>query len=147
MIRFNRKFYLVPMLMLLIASCKTQKDSFVEPIKDLSGIWGIQKVVRNDADITQYVDTANFRLTLNEDNSYSLQGNNIPFMVNGSGGTWATDDPLYPFHLSFTDSSDPTAKSGDITTPVVNGERGFTINFFPGCQFNTYVYTFTKISE
>ncbi len=132
--------------MLLITGCKTEKDSLIEPRKDLSGIWRISKVERNAAEITQWVDTAGFRLALQPDGTYTLQNNNIPFIVN-TNGEWSADDPLYPFHLSFTATDSATAKTGNITTPVQKGERNFEITFSPGCVQNTYVYTFTKISD
>ncbi|MEP6513727.1 MAG: DUF5004 domain-containing protein [Parafilimonas sp.] len=138
--------FLSALSVLQIISCKTQKDSLVEPQKDLSGLWRISKVERNAAEITQWVDTTGFRLALQTDGTYTLQSNNIPFIVN-TNGTWSADDPLYPFHLSFTATDSTTAKTGDITTPVQKGERNFEITFSPGCVQNTYVYTFTKISD
>ncbi len=132
--------------LLAAASCKTEKDSLVEPQKDFSGTWRISQVVRNNTDITQWVDSTGFRLVLQSDGNYLLENNNIPFIVN-SNGTWAADDPLYPFHLSFKSTDSTETKTGNITTPVTAGERNIQMTFSPGCFSNTYVYTFTKMND
>ena len=133
--------------LLFFSSCKTQKDSLVEPQKDFSGTWRISKVERNSTDITAWADTSSFRLMLASDGSYTLQNNHIPFLVNQVGGTWASDDPLYPFFLSFKGTDSTNAKTGSITTPISGGERSIEMTFSPGCPSNTYVYTFIKTNQ
>lgn len=127
-------------------ACQVKKEALIEPPKDLSGIWRISKVVRNSVEITPWIDSAGFRLELRNDNTYILQNNRIPFIVN-TNGTWAADDPLYPFQLSFLQTDSTNTKIGNITTPVVKAERNFDITFSPGCFRNTYVYSFTKIND
>ncbi len=144
----NKRTYALALLFVTVCftACQTEKEVFVEPMKDLSGTWRISKVVRNNGDITPWVDSTGFRLVLKSDNSYVLQNNNIPFIVN-TNGTWSADDPLYPFNLSFLPADSSTTKVGNITTPIVKGERNFDITFSPGCFRNIYVYSFTKISD
>lgn len=132
--------------LIFLASCQVKKDVLIEPTKDLSGVWRISKVIRNSVEITSWVDTSNFRLELKNDKTYSLQNNKIPFIVNANG-MWAADDPLYPFQLSFLQADSTTTKIGNITTPIVEGERNFDITFSPGCFRNIYVYSFTKINN
>ena len=146
------KFEKITALFLFIAvllfseACQIKKEALIEPPKDLSGIWRLSKVVRNSVEITSWVDSTGFRLELRNDNTYILQNNKIPFIVN-TNGSWASDDPLYPFQLSFLQTDSTTAKIGNITTPVVKGERNFDITFSPGCFNNSYVYSFTKIND
>ncbi len=130
--------------MLIFVSCKSTKDVIAEPVKDLNGRWRIVMVTRNTVDITQYVDSAGFRLTLGDDNTYTLENNNIPFLVN-SNGSWSADDPQYPYNLSFTPNDSTTTFTGKIGTPVIKGVRNLEVTFSPGCAANSYVYMFEKI--
>ena len=142
----KNSLYLLVGLVVLLSSCQLAKDALIEPPKDLSGVWRISKVVRNSSEITPWVDSTGFRLFLNSDNTYTLQNNNIPFIVN-TNGTWSADDPLYPFQLSFLAADSTNTKTGNITTPVIKGQRNFDITFSPGCIRNVYVYSFTKIND
>lgn len=129
---------------ILAMSCATKKEVFVEPMKTLNGTWRVSQVLRNASDITQYVDSAGFRLILQPDKTYSLEANNIPFVVN-SNGTWEADDPLYPYLLAFTPKDSTTAIKANIGTPVSKGIRNLQVTFSPGCHSNTYVYIFEKL--
>jgi hypothetical protein len=131
-------------VILFFSSCSTKKEIFVEPQKDLKGTWRISKVTRNATDITTYIDSLGFRLTLSDGDNYVLAGNNIPFLVNKSG-TWTVDDPLYPYKLSFNPTDSTRTFTGDLNTPVSKGLRNLEITFSPGCRANTYVYTFEKL--
>ncbi len=126
------------------SSCTATKDVLVEPQKDLNGTWKIVQVTRNTIDITEYVDSEGFRLILSNDNSYELQNNNIPFVVN-SNGSWMVDDPQYPYNLSFNPTDSTNTFTGRIGTPVAKGLRNLEVTFSPGCRANTYVYTFEKL--
>ena len=128
----------------LMVSCVTKKEIFSEPQKDLNGSWRISQVLRNASDITQYIDSAGFRLTLQNDKSYTLEMNHIPFVVNSSG-TWSTDDPQYPYFLSFLPRDSTTTIKASIGTPVSGGLRNLQVTFSPGCHSNTYVYIFEKL--
>lgn len=128
----------------VFSACQTTRESFTEPVKDLNGTYKITGVVRNSVDITQYVDSAGFRLMLMSDNTYTLQGNNIPFVVN-SNGKWSADDPQYPYNLSFSPTDSTSSFTGRIGTPVSKGQRGLQVTFSPGCRNNSYVYMFEKI--
>lgn len=131
-------------LLLMSGACHTEKDSFVEPQKNLNGTWRITKVTRNATDITEWVDSTGFRLVLNSDNSYELGANNLPFLVT-TAGTWEADDPQYPYHLTFTPSGVTDPVTGSIGTPVIKGSRSLNITFSPGCYKNTYIYTLEKM--
>ena len=126
------------------SSCQTRKEALVEPVKDLNGTWKIAKVTRNTVDITQYIDSAGFRLTLANDKSYTLQSNNIPFLVN-TNGKWSVDDPQYPYNLSFSPTDSSNTFTGGIGTPASKGLRNLEVTFSPGCHTNSYVYTFEKL--
>lgn len=128
----------------ILSSCQTTKESFTEPVKDLNGTYRITNVVRNSVDITQWVDSSGFRLMMMSDNTYTLQGNSIPFLVN-SNGKWSVDDPQYPYNLTFNPTDSTNAFTGRIGTPVSKGQRGMQVTFSPGCPNNSYVYTFEKI--
>jgi hypothetical protein len=138
--------YLALLLYCIIffTSCKTTKDALVEPQKDLNGTWKIVNVTRNTVDITEYIDSTGFRLTLSNDNSYTLQSNNIPFVVNSSG-KWSVDDPQYPYNLSFNPTDSSSTFISSIGTPASKGLRNLEVTFSPGCHANSYVYTFEKI--
>ncbi len=128
----------------LFTSCQTTKEALAEPQKDLNGTYKIVRITRNSVDITQYVDSAGFRLTLATDATYTLQSNNIPFLVN-SNGKWSVDDPQYPYNLSFSPTDSTNTFIGLIGTPVAKGQRNLEVTFSPGCPANSYVYTFEKI--
>lgn len=139
-----RKIFLPLLIVVAGAACTTKKEVIAEPVKDLNALWRIQNVTRNTVDITQYIDSAGFRLTLADDNTYTLQGNNIPFVVNSPSGIWSSDDPQYPYNLTFTPTDSTTSFTGKVATPVAKGQRTLSITFSPGCHSNTYVYTFEK---
>ncbi len=141
-----RKIFFPVMIMMLIAtvSCSTKKEMLAEPVKDLNATWHIQNVTRNTVDITQYIDAADFKLTLSPDNTYTLEGNNIPFLVNNAAGTWSSDDPQYPYNITLKPADSTSSFSGSIATPVSKGQRTLSITFSPGCHSNTYIYTFEK---
>ncbi len=131
--------------LVFMVACQKQKDVVPEePVKDLVGKWALLKVVRNSVDITPYIDTTGFRLNLNSDETYTLENNDIPFVIN-SGGTWSADDPIYPYHISFKGSDSTNTVVANVATPVSKGKRNLDFTFSPGCLTNTYVYSFSKI--
>ena len=138
--------YLLLLLLAIVffTSCQTTKEALTEPQKNLNGTYKIIKITRNTVDITQYVDSTGFRLTLANDNTYTLQSNNIPFIVN-SNGKFSIDDPQYPYNLSFTPTDSTKTFVGSIGTPVSQGLRNLEVTFSPGCHANSYVYTFEKL--
>ena len=135
----------IALAVIVTTGCKTHKDIFAEPVKELNAQWRLQTVLRNGTDITEYVDSAGFRLTLSTDSTYTLLGNNIPFLVNGSG-RWSADDPQFPYHLTFTPADSTHGFAGNVATPVSKGNRRLDITFSPGCRQNTYVYSFEKMN-
>lgn len=140
-----QKIFLYAILMVVVASCTTKKELLMEPVKDLNALWRIQNVTRNSVDITQFIDSAGFRLMLSGDSSYMLEGNNIPFLVDAGEGKWATNDPQYPYRITFIPKDSTVTFNGSIETPASKGERTLSISFSPGCRSNTYVYTFEKV--
>jgi len=131
-------------LVLAGTSCQRTGPVLVEPIKDLPGTWKLSKVLRNSGDITEWLDISSFRLRLQENNAYTIEGNNIPFVVDDNG-EWTVDDPAYPYNLSFTPSGAGGATvTAAIGTTVISGKRALNVNFSPGCHSNQYVYVFEK---
>lgn len=133
-----------------VGSCDTFKDevlpdSYTETPKDLSGEWQLHEVTRNGTDITERMDFSAFHLYLNKDNTYEFE-NYLPFIVKDKG-TWSIDDPLYPFHLSFTEEDSQETVKTEIQYVTSGGKRQLIITLSPGCHLNTYTYTFQKITE
>jgi hypothetical protein len=141
-----RKIFLTFIVFGMAISCTKKMEVFNEPVKDLKAVWRIQNITRNSVDITQFIDSAGFRLSLSDDSSYTLQGNNIPFLVNSPGGKWSADDPKYPYNITFSPADSAKSFKGSIATPVSKGERVLSITFSPGCESNTYIYTFEKVN-
>jgi hypothetical protein len=132
---------LVLLLGALFGSCKMERvGPAAEAVKDISGNWKIIKATRNGTDLTAIVDFSQFRLNFNQ-GKYALV-NKVPFLV-GQNGTYALDDPKYPFKISFTPGT-ATPVSTAFNFPIVNGARQLTLTFSPGCTNNTYVYVFQK---
>src|SRR3546814_232915 len=132
---------LLPALVMamLLAGCKAEEFYFQEPAKDISGNWRIIKATRNGVDITSRVGDA-FGITFGENGTtYQLDDQSIPFIVAGNG-TWAFDDPAYPFAISFK----PANGSEEITVPflyqVSEGRRQIQFSFSPCCSTNVYEY-------
>lgn len=134
--------FLLLMLVVSLGSCKMEKISPTkESVKDISGNWKIIRATRNGADLTSLADLSQFRLNFNN-GKYSLL-NKVPFLVS-KDGSYALDDPKYPFQITFTATGGaPVATAFDF--PIVNGVRQLTITFNPGCANNSYVYVFKKV--
>src|SRR5690606_27251501 len=107
---------LIPVIALaaLLTGCKTEEFYFQEPSKDISGNWRLIKMTRNGVDITARVGEAFGIAFGNNGATYQLGEHLIPFVVSGNG-TWAFDDPAYPFAISFT----PADGSKAITIPFL----------------------------
>ncbi len=134
---------------LVAASCSTFSDDTnpyggKEAVKDLSGVWKLKTVTRNSIDITTQMDFSKFTLNLNSDGSYSID-NYLPFIVR-ENGTWCTDDPAYPFMLSFKEQTANASIDVELSYPIVNGKRALSITHSPGCYSNTYTYTLERVS-
>ena len=139
-----KKIFSFLIVLIIFSACKTNKDSLVEPMKDFTGAWTIEKVVRNETDITRWLDVSQFKLTLNSDNSYTLENSNIPFVAN-TNGTWSVDDPDYPFHISFQPTDSTNAATANLLSPIEKGKRNIVVTFSPGCNANKYVYTLQRL--
>lgn len=131
----------------LATSCDSYKDtdtpdSFVEPDKNLSGVWQLSKVKRNNIDITSSMDFSQFRLYLNSDYRYELE-NRLPFPVE-TDGTWDVDDITHPFQLTFCEDDAAIGVDVAIQCPIVKGQRQLAITHSPGCESNKYEYIFVK---
>lgn len=132
---------------LCFTACGTFTDDsdsygYTESVKDLSGIWMLQSVTRNDVDITDEMDFSQFALHMNSDGSYHIE-NYLPFIVE-KDGHWTTDDPQHPFILSFTEDAASDAVQVEFNYPVSNGERTLSITLSPGCSSNSYTYTMKR---
>ncbi len=145
--RFLKAGVLVAMLMPVATSCDSYKDNetpdnFVEGEKDLSGVWQLSEVMRNNVDITTSMDFSKFRLHLNADGTYKLE-NRLPFPV-VHGGLWTVDDPAHPFMLTFTEDGAVGSVEVSIQFPIANGVRQLSITHSPGCESNKYKDLFVK---
>ncbi len=133
----------------LLFSCSAFNDdtdpyNVTEASKDLSGVWKLKTVTRNNIDITNQMDFTQFTLSLNHDGTYSIQ-NYIPFIVR-EDGTWGIDNPDYPFLLTFKESSSSEATNVELSYPVVDGKRALSITHSPGCFRNSYTFTMERVS-
>ncbi|MGI6242232.1 MAG: DUF5004 domain-containing protein [Prevotella sp.] len=134
----------------LMAGCSSFDDDSnpygtSEALKDLSGIWKLQNVTRNDIDITQEMDFTKFSLNIHPDGTYHID-NYLPFVVE-KDGTWNTDNEQYPFRLTFTEDGATEGTTIDINYPIVNGSRSLNISLSPGCSSNIYTYTLLRSTE
>ena len=137
---------LLPFIVILIMiSCVKKNETLMEPVKDLDALWRIETVTRNETDITKFIDSSSFRLMLSPDKTYKLEGNNIPFVVDASTGTWSVDDPQYPYKITFKPNDSTSTFAGSVATPVTKGNRTLNITFSPGCEANSYTYIFEKV--
>lgn len=131
-----------------MASCNSFSDStdpysVAEAAKDLSGVWKLKNVVRNDIDITSEMDFTKFALHMNSDGTYHIE-NYLPFVVQADG-KWAIDDPYHPFRISFLENNVQDAVQIDLSYPIVNGKRSLSVNLSPGCEKNVYTYTLERV--
>lgn len=134
----------------IVSACETFKDeitpdTFVEVPKQLDGKWQLKTVVRNGTDITDVMDFSQFQLIMNKDSTYTIE-NYLPFLVK-KNGKWKTDDPTYPFFLTFQEEGSLNEAKTEITYPIVQGKRHITLTISPGCSSNSYVYSFEKVEE
>ena len=134
----------------IMASCSQFSDStdpygVAEVAKDLSGVWKLKSVVRNDIDITAEMDFSQFALNMKSDGTYHID-NYLPFVVENDG-KWTVDDPFHPFRLSFQENDVQGSVDVDLSYPVVNGKRSLSVSLSPGCDKNVYTYTMERIAE
>ncbi|MEI3798311.1 MULTISPECIES: DUF5004 domain-containing protein [unclassified Chitinophaga] len=135
---------LMPILVLFINSCHRSEILVPEPVKDIAGEWRIVKAVRNGVDITTLTDFTKFRIRFTTDLQYTIE-NPLPFIVS-KNGSYALDDPKYPFRISFSQTGISNPVSTTFTYPVVNGKRNINFTFSPGCAANTYDYTLERLN-
>lgn len=135
---------LMPILVLFINSCHRNEILVPEPVKDIAGEWRIVKAVRNGVDITTLTDFTKFRIRFTTDLQYTIE-NPLPFVVS-KNGSYALDDPKYPFRISFSQTGISNPVSTTFTYPVVNGKRNINFTFSPGCAANTYDYTLERLN-
>ena len=134
------------MALLLLGCSQFSDDSkpydVAEVAKNVGGVWKLKSVTRNDIDITSDMDFSKFELHITNDGRYHIE-NYLPFVVE-KDGTWSTDDPLYPFQLSFLEDGATSSVNVDFNFPVVNGQRSLNITLSPGCANNVYTYTLER---
>ena len=146
----KRIYFICLIAGMAISSCSRLNDDFdpydiTESLKDLSGVWKIESVTRNDVDITNAIDISNFSLNLNADGTYTID-NYLPFVVRESG-VWTTDNPQYPFKLIFKENGTEQGMDVELKYPIVNGERKLSITLSPGCESNHYMYQMKRTSK
>lgn len=116
-----------------------------EATKDISGVWKLLSVSRNDIDITNEMDFTQFTLNINPDGTYHID-NYLPFVVE-KDGSWSVDNARYPFHLSFMENGATDSTTIDINYPITDGRRSMIVSLSPGCGNNTYTYTLQRESN
>jgi hypothetical protein len=121
-----------------LACKKENTDIPGEPVKNITGTWRVVKLLRNNIDLTTYLDLSGFSIEFKEDGTYTIS-NQLPFIVD-LPGKWKLDDPLRPFAISF-EPQGGTAVSSNFNYPVVKGQRQMVLVFSPGCEKNSYEYT------
>lgn len=131
-----------------VTSCDMKDNetpsTFVESVKDMSGVWQLEQVVRNNVDISEAMDFGQFLLHLNADGTYILE-NPFPFPVQANG-TWKLDDPQHPFAIVFTEEGTNDPLIVEVTFPITSEGRQIALNFSPGCASNKYKYQFKKVT-
>lgn len=132
----------------VLAGCRAE-DYYVaaESQKAIEGSWKIVKFSRNGTDMTERVNGEDFVLTFHDENgsdpfSYSIESR-LPFVVS-KNGSWAFDDPTYPFAISFSPEDGSGAREVPFLFPVMEGERRINLSFSPGCSENNYEYILEK---
>ena len=138
-----KSMLLLMVLVLLAASCKTEKVlPKQEALKDISGSWQVIKATRNGTDLSGLVDFSQFRINF-DGVGYKLT-NKLPFIVTQDGG-YSLDDPEYPYKITFTAAGGTPVSTG-FTYPIINGKRQLSLTFSPGCTNNSYIYVLQKVN-
>ncbi|WP_027456225.1 DUF5004 domain-containing protein [Xylanibacter brevis] len=137
----------VLLMALALTGCSQFSDDsnpydVAEAVKSFGGVWKLKSVTRNNIDITADMDFSKFELHMGDDGRYHIE-NYLPFVVE-KDGTWHTDDPLYPFQLSFLEDGAASSVDVNFNFPVVNGQRSLLITLSPGCASNVYTYTLER---
>lgn len=131
-----------------VTSCDMKDNetpsTFVESVKDMSGVWQLEQVVRNNVDISEAMDFGQFKLHLNADGTYNLE-NPFPFPVL-TDGTWELDDPQHPFAIVFNEEGTTDPQLVEVTFPITTEGRQIALSFSPGCASNKYKYQFKKVT-
>lgn len=132
--------------------CRTDGVA-TEPVKDISGVWKIDKIVQNGKDITEWMDPGEFQLIFESDTALGHTGSGsykivegLPFVVS-TDGVWKFDSPVYPVYISFSPGGDAEPVQVGFLYPVVGGRRQISLIFNPGCPSNTYEYLLKKVNE
>lgn len=132
---------LVMVVAVLATACRTEKVlPQKEALKDIAGSWQVIKATRNGTDLTAIIDFSGFKINFTS-TGYALV-NKMPFLVE-QDGTFALDDPEYPYKITFT-AAGKTPVATAFTYPIVNGKRQLSLTFSPGCTNNSYVYVLQK---
>ncbi|MEH6309163.1 DUF5004 domain-containing protein [Olivibacter sp. CPCC 100613] len=142
---FYRQCIWLSIIVVGISSCKMEEIAALESVKNIQGSWQITKATRNGTDITNKFDFTLFRVIFNDDGSYQIQ-NSLPFIVS-TNGSYALDDPQYPFHIQFTETESERAVGSGFDYPIVGEGRILTLTFSAGCSSNMYSYMLEKTNN
>jgi hypothetical protein len=128
---------------LTIISCKDELVDTItdEAVKDVTGTWRVVSLTRNGEQLAQRLDVSKFKITFNNDGTYTLQ-DKLAFAVAGPG-SYKLNDPSYPYSLILTEQSKP-AQNIKFQFPVIEGKRQLSLTLSPGCTGNVYQYNFVK---
>lgn len=137
-------------LVVLWQACK-KSSRLGEPVKKIEGTWKLDRVIRNDEDITTRVDAGDFQLTFENDAINGASGNYkivnaAPFAVS-KDGVWKLDDPAYPFYLLLTPAQSADPVKVKFNFPAIHGQNEIQLTFSPGCSSNTYQYFLRQTAQ
>ncbi len=139
----KRAWLIMALAAILWTSCKvTEVAPLPESKKDLTGTWKVIQATRNGTNLIPLFDFSQFTITFNGSTGAYTLNNPVPFIV-PANGKYSTDDPQYPFSITFTPTGGqamPTA----FNYPIIAGSRQIIMTFSPGCAQNSYVFTLTK---
>ncbi len=141
---------------LIISACDedtTPEDALQDYPVDIQGTWTLDKVFRNNVDITNKISFNDFELTLNyegeQPSTFTISNGNTPFAcvnppeVYFTEGAWAFDDLTYPTEVHFT--QDATTVEVTLDQPLYNeGNQTLLLKINIGCDENEYIYQFAK---
>jgi hypothetical protein len=147
----------LPMVVVFLAivsvSCEENvnipEGAFQERARDISGNWAVTSVTRNGTAMTDRFDFSGFRLVITENENGGIQytiNNAAPFLVR-SNGTITTDDPAYPFALTFQESGSSAGAVAELASPILSEHSPLILEFSTGCGANVYSYAFEKVEN
>ncbi len=145
--------FLMFVLIVVWTACNKNELRAVEPVKDIEGTWQIDKITQNGVDLTDWVDTSEFKLIFKRDSANAGMGGSykiveeLPFVGESNEGLWKFNNPAYPVYIYFTPEGSTTPIQVKFFYPVIAGKREISLTINPGCPSNSYEYLLRKVSK